>query len=129
MFALYSGRGIELMNRKAPGRNRRAAGLSLVELMIALVVIAIALLAIFSLVVSSSQVQQETREKALAYNAARLKVEEMRSTTFTAIYSKYKSGGTTGNTFTVDGLSPITGDTAPGFIYFPETGGTLSETV
>ena len=108
---------------------RRTAGLSLVELMIALVVIAIALLAIFSLVVSSSQVQQETREKALAYNAARLKIEEMRSKTFSSIWSIYKAGGSTGNTFAVDGLQPIAGDAAVGFIFFPERNNLLSETV
>jgi type II secretory pathway pseudopilin PulG len=123
------------MRDSARVRGRREAGLSLVELMIALVVIAIAILALFSLIVSSSQVQQETREKTLAYNAARQKIEAMRGETFTEIYARYNAntgdnpttGTSPGNTFTIDGLNTPSGMTAPGLILFPEVTNALAE--
>jgi type II secretory pathway pseudopilin PulG len=129
------------MMRCARGRGRREAGLSLVELMIAIVVIAIALIALISLIVSSSQVQQETREKTLAYNAARLKIEEMRNSTFDEIFRKYNTQNDTlaasgtitdsgapgpsnarepGPAFDVSGLKAASGDAYPGKIYFPQ---------
>jgi Tfp pilus assembly protein PilV len=136
MFAPYTS-GEKAMMRCARGRGRREAGLSLVELMIAIVVIAIALIALVSLIVSSSQVQQETREKTLAYNAARLKIEEMRNSTFDEIFRKYNAAADTlttgdtgapgpsnpgepGNTFDVSGLKASSPDTYPGRIFFPQ---------
>lgn len=126
MFAPYSYRETD-MKRCVRGRGRPDAGLSLVELMIAIVVIAIALIALVSLIVSSSQVQQEAREKTLAYNAARRQIEVMRSTSFLSIFAAYRAGGTQGNTFAVEGLIPVSPDTAAGKIDFPLTGANLSE--
>lgn len=139
------------MKRCTRGRGRPDAGLSLVELMIALVVIAIAMIALISLIVSSSQVQQETREKTLAYNAARLKLEEMRSATFSEIFVRYNPSDDTivnitgqpndsgprgaanprepGEWFSIEGLTPISGDTGAGRIDFPLTGANLSEDI
>ncbi len=136
------------MNRDPGVPGRRDRGLSLVELMIALVVVAFALLALFTLVTSSSQVQQETREKTLAYSAARKMIEEMRAATFAEIYARYNSVDDNlpavagqpndtgapgpsnlrepGPTFTVEGLNPVPG-LAVGRILFAESGGGLSE--
>jgi type II secretory pathway pseudopilin PulG len=138
---------------KASSRAQREAGLSLVELMIALVVFAIAMIALFSLIVSSSQVQQETREKALAYNTARLKIEEMRNATFAEVFMRYNAvndalpavtgqpvdAGNRGPTntrepgewFPIEGLNTVTslGDSMVGKIDFPVVNNNLAEDI
>ncbi len=85
-------------------------GMSLVEAMIAMVVIAVALLALLSLITSAGTIQDDSRERTLAYNAARQKIEEMRALiTASKIYDAYKKGGTIGNLFVVDGMPVGTG--------------------
>jgi type II secretory pathway pseudopilin PulG len=117
-----------IIQRSQRGAKRlpRAAGITVVELVIALGVLAVALLALVSVISSASALQKSSREKSLAYNAARLKIEEMRSRPFANIYSLYKSG-TSGNTFSVDGLVPINSTTPVGLITFPEQSGALYE--
>ena len=69
---------------------RRDAGMSLVEIMIALVVVGLALVAMVSLMLSSNRLQEDARERSYAYNAARSVVEEMRGTAFATIFDTYR---------------------------------------
>lgn len=116
-----------------PISRRRDRGISMVEIMIALVVIAVALLALVSLMTSAGSIQDDSRERTLAYNAARQKIEEMRNLTELAtIYTTYNSAQTA-NRFRVDdipvGRGPMRPSTttptlpqipAQGQIFFPE---------
>jgi hypothetical protein len=93
---------------------------------IAVAVMVVALLALMSALFSASTLQETTREKSLAYNAARQTLETMRNSSFSSIFSTYKSG-TPQNQFLVAGLNAIPG-TPVGQIFFPEgPGGTLRE--
>ena len=68
----------------------RRAGMSLVEAMIAMVVIAIALIALLSMITSAGTVQDDSRQRTIAYNAARRKIEEMRALIYPkVIYDTY----------------------------------------
>lgn len=116
---------------------RRDRGMSLVEIMIALVVVAVAMLALASLITSSSRVAEESQYRTFAYNAARRVVEEMRGVAFSEIYMRYNAstsdnppGTCPGNTFVVDDLpNGPAGSTTQGTLFFPEnTAGTLTET-
>lgn len=115
---------IAMSNAKA---SRREAGMSIVEIMIAMVVIALALLAMISLMTSSHRVQEDARERSVAYNAARAIIEDMRQRTFIEIFDAYKSGASL-NRFTVDRVGPPpAGDTHQGRVEFPEKNGLLDE--
>jgi len=89
-------------------RRRRDSGVSMIELIIALAVIVLALVALMSSVMSSSKISDASKESAIAYEAARAKIEEMRTyskcSTFNNIYTYYKKGATA-NTATVTGLN------------------------
>lgn len=108
--------------KRLPGE----AGITVVELVIALGVLAVALLALVSVISSAGALQQATREKSIAYNAARLKIEEMRAHAFSDIFNYYKAG-TSANTFSVEGLTPVNSSTPVGTITFPEQSGALNE--
>ncbi len=119
------------------GRRHRTAGVTIVELVVAIGVLAVALLALLSVISSAGQLQQTTREKALAYNAARRKIEEMRNRPLDQIYRAFN--GTTaddipgvscpGSTFAVDGLN-ADGLGPVGTIVFPEnSSGLLDERI
>ncbi|MBI2933405.1 MAG: hypothetical protein HYY16_17310 [Planctomycetes bacterium] len=106
------------------------AGVTLFELMIALVVLVTALFGLLSAILAATSLQQSTREQTLAYNAARKKLEEMRNQTFAEVYARYNAdpsddpggaGTGPGNTFTVDGLTSPNGQPV-GRIVFPEAG-------
>lgn len=121
--------------RPAP---RRARGVTLVELVVAMAVLSVALMGLMSTILSSSTLQQNTREKAVAYNHARRLLEEMRSVDFREVYARYNSttgdnpagGASPGSVFTVAGLIPPHSGNPVGEIIFPESGpGILSETV
>ena len=101
--------------------------MSVVEIMIAMVVVAIALLAMISLMTSSNRIQEDARERSVAYNAARAVIEDMRQRTFIEVFDAYKSGAAL-NRFTVDRLGPPPlNDTHQGTVQFPETKGLLDE--
>jgi type II secretory pathway pseudopilin PulG len=91
-------------------RRRRDSGLSMIELIIALAVMVLALIALMSSVISSSKISDSSKESALAYEAARAKIEEMRTytkcLTFNNVFNYYKSGQAA-NTATVTGLNAI----------------------
>ena len=69
----------------------RQRGLTLVELIIAMAILAVAIMALVSSITSSGQIQQVTREKTIAYNAARQQIEKMRVYATAEIYSRYNS--------------------------------------
>jgi type II secretory pathway pseudopilin PulG len=111
--------------------------MTLIEIMIALSILAISILALLSSLCAAAKLQDVTRERALAQNAARAKIEEMRSRTYTQIYSLYNSnpaddpggpGTAPGATFTVPGLNAFPG-VPVGQIVFPESGGGLLESL
>ena len=107
-------------------RPRRDRGMTVVEIMIAMVVISLAIVAMVSLMLSANRVQEDARERGYAYNAARTVIENMRGMAFDAVFDTYKKG-TTLNTFKVDRLNAIPGSSTHGVVEFPETGGLLDE--
>ena len=78
---------------------RRDAGVSLMELMIAMAIMVLALLALMSSVFSSSRLVDNSKEKTLAYEAARAKVEEMRNWTLAGSYAQLFTYYTTAANF------------------------------
>jgi prepilin-type N-terminal cleavage/methylation domain-containing protein len=66
-------------------------GLTLVELIIAMAILAVAIMALVSSITSSGQIQQNTRERVIAYNAAREQIEKMRVYATAEIYSRYNN--------------------------------------
>lgn len=116
------------------GRARRSRrGMTLIEAMIAMAIVAVAMLALVSLIVSSGTVQDDSRQRTIAYNAARDVIENMRALIdITKIYDAYKQGGSVGNEFWIadiphgDGSLKTTVPTgeaqfqAQGKILFPE---------
>jgi prepilin-type N-terminal cleavage/methylation domain-containing protein len=85
-------------------RSRRG-GLSLIELIIAMAILAVAIMALVSSITSSGQIQQATREKTIAYNAARQQIEKMRVYATAEIFSRYNST-TADDGFFPSGLHP-----------------------
>ena len=66
----------------------REAGISLVELVIALAVMAIALMALMVSVTSSSRLSDSNRERTIAYELAKAKIEEIRNFTRCGSFDK-----------------------------------------
>jgi prepilin-type N-terminal cleavage/methylation domain-containing protein len=121
--------------RKGPPISTRARvrGMSLVEIMIAMIIVAIALLALLSLTQSSNRVQDESRERTIAYNAARKMIEEMRSDAVETLYRRYNSNNTDngllvcpGAAFEVADLPRGPGGALQGTIIFPEANSGLA---
>lgn len=115
---------------------KRRAGMSLVEIMIALAVISLTLLAMLSLITSSGKMQDDATGRTMAYNAARQKIEDMRAEVFAEVYARFNSitsdnptsGTSPGDTFTVAGLAAGPNNAPQGLITFPEsTAGKLTE--
>jgi prepilin-type N-terminal cleavage/methylation domain-containing protein len=129
---------------------RRDSGVSLMELMIAMAIMVLALLALMSSVFSSSRLVDNSKEKTLAYEAARAKIEEMRNWTLAGSYGQlftyYTTPANFGNPYKtcldplnagkankvpVAGLNPIVNNGVPQDIltvYFPvDGGGNLTE--
>lgn len=70
-------------------RNRtRDRGFSLVELVIAMAVMAIALMALTVSITSASRVNDASRERAIAYELAKAKIEEMRNFTYSGTFDR-----------------------------------------
>lgn len=92
-----SWKGNQRNGRELPGP---LAGLTMVELMIAMVILVVALLSfIFGLGVSIQDVSA-TRQSYTALNAARSKVEELKGLKFRNVYGDF-GPGTAGETFAV----------------------------
>ncbi len=126
-----------------PARIRRdstsRAGLTLVELMVAIAVMVVALCATASTVVTTSALNRQSHETAIARQAAETMVEALRNADFAKVFALYNAdpgddplgaGTAPGSRFAVTGLTPQPG--APGGmagdIIFPSAGPTLRET-
>lgn len=115
------------MSRMIFQRRFNCAGFTLVEVAISLAVIAIALLGMISAIVAAQKTNEASRELTVAMNAAREKVEEMRSYPLSEVYARYNAdpndnpatGESPGPTFPVSGLVPPS-NTLNGKIVFPE---------
>ncbi len=74
-------------------------GFTLVELMIAVAILAIILLGLLAVFTSCFKLNETSRNLTVAINGAQKKIEEIRNSTFSSVYSIYN-----GAAFEVDGL-------------------------
>lgn len=92
-------------------------GFTLLEILISLGILAVALLGLMSAIMASSNAQEAAREQALAVNAARSILDQMRASgDFVEIFRRYNTsssddagltGPVPGAAFDVDGLVPV----------------------
>lgn len=125
-------------------RFRRAAagtaGLTMVELTVAITVMVIALCGTASTVVTTSALNRQSHDTAVARKAAESMVEALRNTAFATVFAQYNTatsddpggpGSAPGSNFAVEGLTPVAG--APGGvagqIFFSSAGPDLRENV
>ncbi len=73
------------------GEPRRAAGFTMIELMVAVTVIAIMLIGAGSAVMTSTRLNQLIREESAAIRAAEAKIAEIRAATFAYAASSYNN--------------------------------------
>ncbi|MBI2901589.1 MAG: prepilin-type N-terminal cleavage/methylation domain-containing protein [Planctomycetes bacterium] len=117
---------------------RGSAGLTLLEVVIALAVFSIAALGLASVIFSTSRLNEGNRERTVVENAARSMIEKMRNEEFAEIFRLYNSdpaddplgpGTGPGANFAVTGLQAIEGDPdgLPGRIEFPTVVNELRE--
>ena len=119
-------------------RRRRRAGLTLLELAMAIAVMIVGVSALASTVVTGSALNQVSHETEIARKAIATQIDAMRNTQFSQVFATYNGVGTDdpaglntapGRTFAVPGLTPLAG--APGgvagLITFPSVGPTLFE--
>lgn len=94
------GFAIRKMRTHPHSANRRGsrAGFSLLEVMIALVVITFSMMAILTMVIQASTVQQSARETAAAKEATMAQIAKIKMGAFNAV------SGFQGTTFIVEGL-------------------------
>jgi Tfp pilus assembly protein PilV len=97
--------------------------MTLIEITFAMGVLLIALLGLLGVTGNSMRHERAALLQQIAMNAARDKVEEMRtSTNFSSIFSTYYA-----TTFSVTGLTAPTGTTTIGQVLFPTVGSQLRE--
>lgn len=118
--------------------HRSAAGLTLIEVMVAVAVFVVAVLGLLSMIVTGTTEDLNNRNKVIAMNAARSKVETMMQSTFSEIFARYNANLgddpmtelSPGDTFDVTGLQRVTANVPVGSVIFPVApGGALSEAV
>ena len=116
--------------RSAARRPPRRRGVAIVEVVVALSVLVVAASIFSQMLLSTSRLRQMNRENALAADAARVVLEEMRNRPFLDIYRAYNEdpkddpggqGTGPGYLFRVDGLTPLDGapQGKPGRIVLP----------
>lgn len=114
------------------------AGLTLLELTLAMAVLSVAIMALLSTVISSLRLQESTRERMKAYNAARALLERMRGEPFNEIFARYNAdpsddpggpGTAPGNAFTVPALPAVSGGTVGRILFPTDPSGNLREDV
>jgi Tfp pilus assembly protein PilV len=97
--------------------------MTLIEITFAMGVLLISLLGLLGVTANSMRHERAALLQQIALNAARDKIEEMRtSTNFSSIFSTYN-----GSTFSVTGLTAPTGSTTIGQVRFPTVGSQLRE--
>jgi type II secretory pathway pseudopilin PulG len=106
----------------------RRAGMTLVEIVVAICVLLVGVLGFVRTIASLQRVDVMTRETAQATEAARAVMERISAEAFAEAFRRYNSvpsddpggaGTAPGATFSVDGLSPIEGATSVGEVIFP----------
>ena len=121
--------------RGASRRSRR--GLTIIELLVVSVIVAIALNSMASAIINTTRLAPVHRENAIAIDAARSVIDELRSRDFFEVFARYNldptddpaTGPSPGPFFAVDGLQLVNGD-PDGFvgqIEFPTILGELRE--
>lgn len=121
-------------------RSEQEGGWTFVEVMIALVVLTVGVVSFLVSLTSSMQLSAVGHERDRATNAARQILEEMRTQTFSRIFSLYNEdvnddpggvGTAPGADFDVAGLKAkaADGDGKPGEIIFPVAGTELREDI
>src|SRR5262245_15136649 len=129
----------DYMRRPSSGRGRSRAAFTLLEVLCAVVVLALAALGLSRAMIASNQLASDSRERALATEAARRMLEELQDTSFGSVFRTYDAnpandlggaGKAPGANFTVDGLqaTPDDADGMVGEIVFPVIGTQLRET-
>jgi type II secretory pathway pseudopilin PulG len=116
------------------------AGFSQLEVLCAVVVLALAALGLARTMVASTQLANASRQRALATEAARQKLEELQDTAFDQVFRSYDAfpandpggaGTAPGATFAVAGLDATADDPdgIVGEVVFPVNGSELREDV
>ena len=123
---------------RLPRRIRGArAGLSLVEVMVAMTIMTVAFGMFTSTRISSSRLRSINRDTARATDAAREVIEAMRNREFRNVYALFNAdpdddpggaGTAPGARFAVPGLEPVEAGELVGEIAFPVVDGVLRET-
>jgi type II secretory pathway pseudopilin PulG len=124
---------------RAPGRRLgrrlgRRAGFSIVEIIIALVLVTIGMGAFAQSIAATSLTAETNRRTALASQAARRTLEQLKGTAFDEVFATFNTdtnddpggkGTAPGRDFDVAGLDPLPGDAdgRVGRILFPVTAG------
>ena len=85
-------------------RGRSRAGISLLEVTIALGVLVLALIGLMSVFTHTTRHNATNRENRAARLAAEQKIEELMNTPFDQIFDIFKTGGSIGPEFDVTGL-------------------------
>lgn len=80
-------------------------GFTLVELMIVAAILAVVVVGMLQIFIYASESAAIAADKTLALSAAQDKIEEIRNHSYDDIVADYASGGTPGNTFTVNNLN------------------------
>ena len=130
---------IPLFARSIPSNHSRA-GLTLIELSVAITVLVIALCATASTVVTTGALNRQSRETEVARKAAASAMEALRNTPFANVFAQYNAspdddplgpGTAPGQFFAVGELTPVAGAPggAAGRIFFPAAGPDLRENV
>jgi type II secretory pathway pseudopilin PulG len=118
-------------SRARPGLRSTLAGMTIVEIVVALSVLVVAASIFGQLLVSTTRMRRSNREAVLATEAARVVIEEMRGCAFHEIYRRYNQdpeddpdgvGSAPGNRFAVVGLDPLTSSPGglQGTVIFPD---------
>ena len=127
----------ENLTLTAIGRHRPTegrGGFMIIDVLAALTILIVGLSAVVGSLVASQRVRDRNRDMALAYEAARGQMEEMRATPFRDVFAAFNGtplddppgpGAAPGSGFDVEGLSPQEGDPdgLGGRIEFPVTAG------
>lgn len=125
--------------RPRTARTGRAAGFTLLEVMISATVFLLVAGAVVTTVVVSTALNSTNRESALAARGAQSALEELKGLAFAEVFARYNAtaaddpaaGPAPGNAFAVAGLTTLPGD-ADGFVgrlEFPGGGVELREDV
>jgi len=106
----------------------RSAGMTLVEVVIALTVVAVSASIFYRLVLATTDLRSLNRENAIAADAARVVLEDLRAEAFHELFALYNAdpaddpggnGTAPGATFLVDGLDLPAGGVAHGTVVLP----------